>query len=600
MMLFLLFAPVFYPLIDAGWMGPGNFQQAICSLPAPQSFIGTDAVREQCRFYSAVSDPVLRGRILRSLRESNNPEAFAELRALLEKETEPVLQADLLTLMARLVRSEHISVPNPASLRKYLTHPLPMARIGAASLQISAGHPGEVLPMLEKEKTESVPSAVFNELFSSNVSLSVAGLEGLAVSENPGVRTGALRALAASDKKADSNKLLNAAADGTEIAAQEAVAAGAARQIAATEKLARKLAANPDVRIRLRIAGSLPETSARIALLLELLQDASPLVRAEAAASLIRAERSDKVVEALAALLHDPVLQVREAAGKTLVRFTGKKLPECITSAVEDEKAHSQLVLILEACGNVAYAPLAARILTSARTAKNADVQAKAVAALESMKAESMTPLVLDAAASEFSTVRKAAAKALRVFPGAATKEALKRLMKDSSEDVALMALETVFILRDPAFVPNVTEAVLNMDKSSLYRAVACRTLCATPLQLDEKTANALKKLLLTTCIRVPMAPPAYEDDSTRACALMALFKAGQAGSKACQEAFEYSVRRLEKPIKKEIEGGFMNPTLEEYFRQIRLLRDGKEVKPKEIEPMEPEFFIQKIREKKS
>lgn len=599
-MLLLLLAPVFYPLIDAGWTDPGDFQYAICSPPESPVFIAAPKIREQCGFYTVTADPELRGRILRSLNEAHNPDLFAELRGLLAKESDQALQADLLALMSRVVRSEQISVSKPAVFRKYLSHPAPLARISAAALMISAKQPHELIPMLEKEKTESVSAAVFNDLLASGLSLPVSDLEKLASSSNKSTRYGALRALAATDPKADSNKLLNEAADGPDIAAQEAVAAGAARQIRTTEKLARKLAAKPDARIRFRIAGSVPETPERTALLLELLKDASSFVRAEAASSLIRAARSEELVEKTAALLHDPVPQVREAAGKTLTHFAQKKLPACITSAVEDEKAHAQLVLILAASGNADYASLAARILTNARAAKNVSNQVGAIRALEAMKADSMTPLVLDAAASEFNAVRKAAAKALRVLPGAASAEALKRLINDPSDETAEMAMETVFLLRDPAFVPQLTAAVVNVRKGAVYRAVACRTLCATPLQIDNKAVAALNRLLLTPCIPVPMSPPMYDAGPTRACALMTLFKAGQAGNKQCQEAFERAVRRLENPTKKELESSFIDDDLTEYFRQIKLLRDGKEVTPTQIMPSEPEYFIQKIRKTQS
>ena len=600
MTLLLFLAPVFYPLIDAGWTGPEDFQQAICSPPEPPMFISSAKIREQSRFYISIEDPELRGRILRTLREADNPDLFAELRILLEKETDPALQADLLYLMARIVRQEQISAPEPADFRKWLKHPMPLARIGAAELLISAGHTVEIVSMLEKEKTEAVPAAVFNRLFSAGVTLSAADLKKLAASTVQSTRYGALRALAASDAKADSNKLLNEAADGADVGAQEAVAAGAAVQIAATEKLAEKLAGKPDLRVRLRIAGSVPETAARTALLTELLKDASPFVRAEAASSLIRAARSEKLIGKMAALLHDPALQVREAAGKTLAHFAERKLSSDITSAINDPQAYAQLILILEACGNAEYAPLASRILTHARAEKNTDLQVKAIRALAAMKASSAASLIIDAAASESGDVRKAAAKALRVFPGAATTEALKRLMKDRADDTAVAALETIYHLQDPGFMPHLAAAVLDRSKSPLYRAAACRALCATPREISENAVTALNTLLLTKCIPVPMALPTYDSGATRACALMTLFKSAQAGNARCKEAFSRAVKRLERPVEKALDDGFADRLLLEYFRQIKLLRDGKEVTPMRIEPVEPEYYIQKARKTQS
>lgn len=601
-MWFFLAASVVFPLINSGWSDPDLLPDPLLNPSFAPYRLSDERIREQTSYYRTLHDPVIRSRIALTFRRAGNPSALPVLRVLLREERDPQLQADLITTYRDLaeelgdVSGIDADFPYP-----YLLSKSAVVRMNAALILIRAGSGlPEIAAMLEKNDSPFLAETVLTRLAGSPLRLSAKTLTGLTASTDPRIRNSALKYLARTSEKPDTESLL---ADAMTRAEKE-------KDLSALHALTAGLAANPVkkcpaflkklVLSDLLPAGSRLEAASlmsaadpdRFGLLLTLLNDPSPSVRAAAARSLSGAKPSGKWREALGKRLRDEARPVREAAADALAAGAEKKLSETILAASDDRRSRGPLLTVIRASGNREYAALTAGILKKARQEKDPALVCQAVETLAVLRVESMAPLVLDLAGDPDESIRKAVAVALRVFPGSATTSALKKLVLDPSDDVAIAAMETIRILHETSLAKDLAEAVGKFKRSSRLRAYACRALGKMTDQLDAKDISTLRRMILTPCIAVPMEPPAYDDPLPRALGLYLLLEGSRAGNPLCRTAFSEVLERLRNPSIREKENGICDGLMEEYLRQILLMSAGKEVVPEPIPPVEPEFFI--------
>jgi len=608
-MWFFLAASVLFPLINSGWSDPGPLPESLLDPPPSPCRLSESRIREQASYYRSVLDPVIRSRIALTLRRANEPAALPVLRALLKEERDIRLQADLIAsyryLAEELGDVSGIDADFPAP---YLLSESAVVRREAALILIQTGTGlPEIAAMLEKNTSPFLTETVLSRLADLSLRLPAETTAALAASADTRIRCCALKYLARISEKPDGEALL----------ADAAARAEKEKDLSALHALTAGLAANPAKKCpallkKLVLSDLLPATArleaaslmsaadpGRVDLLLALLDDPSPSVRAAAARSLSGAKPSGKWRESLGKRLRDEARAVREAAAGALAAQAEPTLSETILAASGDRDSRSPLLTVICASGNKKYAAIVAEILKKARAEKDPALVRQAVETLAVLRAESMAPLVLDLAADRDGSVRKAVAVSLRVFPGSAATSALKKLVRDPLDDVAIAAMETIRVLNETSLAKDLAEAVGKFKRSSRFRAYACRALGKMTDSLDAKGISTLRKLILRKCIVVPQEPPAYDDPLPRALALYLLLEGSRAGNQKCREAFSEVVESLKNPSVKEKEDGFCDGLMAEYFRQILLMSDGKEAVPEPVPDMEPELFIYGNHDKK-
>lgn len=605
-----LAAAVLFPLINSGWSGPDPLPESLLHPASGPCRLSEGRIREQASYYRALPDPVIRSRIALTLRQANNPFALPELRALLKEEKDIRLQADLITSYRLLAEElQDVSGIDADFPYPFLLSESAVVRREAALILIRAGAGlPEIAAMLEKNDSPFLTGTVLTRLADSSMPrLPAETLAALTASPDPRIRCSTLKYLARTSEKPDADALLSNALAQAEkekdIPALHALTAGlAADPVKKCPALLKKLVLSDLLPAGSRLEAAAVMSAAdpdRVELLIALLNDPASPVRAAAARSLSGAKPSDKWREALGKRLRDEVRPVREAAAGALAAQAEPTLCETILAASDDRQSHGPLLTVIRASGNKKYAGITADILKKARTEKDPALVCQAVETLAALRAGSMAPLVLDLAADPDGSVRKAVAASLRVFPGSAATSALKKLVRDPSDDVAIAAMETIRVLHETSLAKDLAEAVGRFKRSALFRAYACRALGKMTDHLDPKDISTLRKLILTPCIKVPQEPPAYDDPLPRALGLYLLLEGSRAGNPPCQKAFPEVIERLKNPSIKEKDNGICDGLMAEYFRQILQMSDGKEAVPEPVPDMEPDLFIYGNHDKK-
>ena len=597
-----LAASVLFPLINSGWSDPGPLPENLLQPPAGSCRISDRRIREQVSYYRTLKDPAIRSRIALTLRQADNPSALPELRALLKEEKDIQLQTDLISSYRHLSEElGDVSCVDADFPGAFLLSGSAAVRQEAALILIQAktGLP-DIADMLEKNDSPFLAGIVLSRLADSSLRLPAKTVAFLAASPNPRIRNSALKYLARTSEKPDGETLL---ADARTRAEKE-------KDILTLHALATGLAANPVKKCpallkKLILSDLLPPGSRleaasvmsaadpdRFELLVILLNDPSSSVRAAAARSLSGAKPSGKWRDNLGKRLRDESRPVREAAAEALAAQAESVLSDTILAAADDRRSQGPLLTVIRASGNVKYAAVAANILKRARAEKESALVSQAVETLAALRAESMAPLILDCAADPDGSVRKAVAASLRVFPGSAATSALKKLVRDPSDDVAIAAMETIRILNDTSLAKELAEAVGSFRRSSHFRAYACRALGKMTTLLDSNDIQTIRKLIAYPCIAIPSEPPAYDDPLPRALGLYLLLEGSRAGNTLCRTAFSETVRHLKNPGIREKENGICDGLMAEYLRQILLMSEGKEVVPAPVPDTEPEFYV--------
>ena len=608
-MWFFLAASVLFPLINSGWSDPGPLPESLLRPPFGACRISDERIREQASYYRTLQDPSIRSRIALTFRQANNPSALPVLRALLSEEKDIRLQADLISTYRRLAEGlGDVSGVDAEFPYPYLRSESAVVRQEAALILIQAGTGlPEMAAMLEKNSSPFLAETILPRLADSPLRLPPKTVSVLAASADPRIRNSALKYLARTSGKPDEETLLADARTRAEkekdIPVLHALSAGlAANPVKKCPSMLKKLVQSdlPAAGTRLEVASLLsPADSDRFDLLMILLNDSSSPVRAAAARSLSGAKPSGKWREELGKRLRDESRPVREAAAAALAAQAEKDLSETILAAADDQRSRGPLLTVIRASGNRKYDAVTAEILKKARAEKDPALVCQAVETLTVLRAESMAPLILDCATDPNASVRKTVAASLRVFPGSAATSALKKLVRDPSDDVAIAAMETIRLLNETSLAKDLAGAAGSFKRSYLFRAYACRALGKMTDRLDPKDISILRKLILQPCIRVPGEPPSYDDPLPRALGLYLLLEGSRAGNPLCRTAFSEVVEKLKNPTAREKENGFCDGLMTEYFRQILLMSDGKEVVPEFIPDVEPEFIIYGIHDKK-
>ena len=598
----ILAASVFFPLINSGWSDPGPLPEPLLNPPSSTCRIPDERLREQASLYRTMRDPEVRSRIALTFRQANNPAALRVLRDLLKEERDPRLQADLVTSYRILAETlddvSELIVDLPRSL---LLSKSAVVRREAALVLIQAGTGlPEITAMLEKNESPFLTESVLDRLAGSALRLPAKTVEKLADSKDPQIRNSALRYLARTSGKPDSEKLLDKAWKKAEKEKDTAVLLAltdglAANPVKKCPSLLVKLVRFEHLPAAARLAAASamsPADSARFDLLLLLLDDPSAAVRAAAAQTLVGAEPSEKRTKALGKRLRDESLPVREAAAASLAAKTEPVLSKDVLAAADDRRALGPLLTVIRASGNREYAARAAEILKTARKDKDAPLMCQAVETLTVLRAESLAPLILDCATDKNDSVRTAVAASLRVFPGSAASSVLKKLLQDPSDDVVIAAMESIRILNDTSFVKDLVGNVGAFKRSSRLRAYACRALGKMTTLLDATDLRTIRKMIFFPCIVEPMSPPMYDDPLPRGLGLYLLLEGSRAGNPLCKKAFDRGIDQLLNPTPREKEEGLCDGLMSEYVRQIADLRDGKTVVPKTTGSVEPELAV--------
>ena len=602
MWLFLA-ASVFFPLINSGWSDPGPLPEPLLNPPSSPCRIPDGRLQEQASLYRTMRDPEVRSRIALTFRQADNPAALPVLQDLLKKETDPRVQADLITSYRILAETQGDDVSELIAKfpRTFLLSKSAVVRREAALILIQAGTGlSEIAVMLEKNESSFVTASVLERLAASSLRLPAKTVGALAASQDPQIRNSALKYLARTSANPDSEKLLaNAwtkAQKEKDIPVLFALTDGlAANPVKKCPALLEKLVLFEHLPASARVAAASamsPADPVRVDLLLLLLNDSSAAVRTAAARSLSGAAPSEKRTKALGKRLRDESLPVREAAAASLAAKTEPVLSEAVLAASDDRRSLGPLLTVIRATGNREYAARVAEILKTARKDKDAALICQAVETLTVLRAESLVPLILDCAADKNESVRAEVAASLRVFPGSATTSVLKKLLQDPSDDVVIAALESVRILNDTSLVKDLVGSVGAFKRSAYLRAYACRALGKMTTLLDATDLRTIRKMVLFPCIVEPMSPPMYDDPLPRGLGLYLLLEGSRAGNPLCQKAFDKAMDQLENPTPREKEEGLCDGLMAEYVRQIAAFRDGKEVEPKALESVEPELAV--------
>ena len=601
-MWFSLAASVLFPLINSGWSDPGPLPESLLRPPSGSCRISDERILEQASYYRTMQDPAIRSRIALTLRQADNPSALPVLRALLKEEKDIRLQADLISTYRQLAESlGDVSGIDAEFPYPFLLSDSAVVRREAALILIQAGTGiPEMAAMLEKNDSPFLTEAVLSRLADSSLRLPAKTVAALAASADSRIRNSALKYLARTSEKPDKETLL---ADAHARAVKEkdllslhALSAGlAANPVKKCPALLKKLVQSDllPAGTRLEVASLLsPADPGRFDLLILLLNDPTSSVRAAAARSLSGAKPSGKWREELGKRLRDEAGPVREAAAGALAAQAEPDLSETILAAADDRRSRGPLLTVIRASGNLKYAAVTAEILKKARAEKESGLVCQAVETLAALRAVSMAPLVLDCAEDSNIAIRKAVAASLRVFPGNAATSALKKLVRDPSDDTAIAAMETIRILNETSLAKELVGAVGSFKRSSHFRAYACRALGKMTDRLNSRDIRILRRLILSPCIFVPGEPPAYDDSLPRALGLYLLLEGSRSGNPLCRTAFSEVVEHLKNPSSREKENGFCDGLMAEYIRQILLINDGKEVVPAPVPDMEPEFVI--------
>ena len=590
----VLVAVAYLPLFEPGWSQSDLLAEEFLAYPEVPYVIPADKSNLLVSYYRTIQDPEVRRKLIQVYNDCGTEPDFKLLISLLEKETDPSLQADLLSALLFVAKRDDMDPAKSPVFKSLLSHPSGSVRAKAAELLILGGAPyTEVEQMLAKEMTSFVPDAVFAALDREAATLNFDAVRKIASeTKNVSLRNDMLAHLAKHSPDADQEKLLQDIKErNTQIVVLNALAVNPASPV----KILSKYTSDKNINIRLALAGIRPSGKSilpnppRTRILMDLLKDPSPAVRQKAASSLFLAVPTDNLIDTVAKLLRDPDRLVRKAAGETLAKLSAKTLRESVLSAKSHPGAHLPLMCVIRATGNPQYASIVSEILTDPVNAKKDDVQIDALNTLAVLKEQKTAPVILLFVKSEFATVRAAAARALRYFPGSATVQALKTLIFDPNEDTGIQALDSARVLKDPALAPETGKAIGKFRNSTLYRITAVRAYCSYPEKLDRASLNNVHRLVFTKCIPVPMSPPTYDTAENRAAGVYLLLFGKKAGVKEAEKMYQNALNKF-KPGKTGDEEE--DPMLLEYVRQFRLIEEGKEVPPTPIEFSEPEYPV--------
>lgn len=594
-MLTFLFALLYQPVLEPLWSNAPHFPEELLRSPELPYYIPANQLKIQADYYKRIPDPEVRRKILTTLRYSGSRDVLPLLLALLRNESNVALQADILSVMVQIADSYGCSnVPVDPVLKNLLDSSASSVRAHAAEFLLLKGEKTVFLkPVLQKETNASVVHMIFARLKKQNMSLPVGDLRQLvSTTKNTDLRICALEMLAEQSPAADREDVLRNVKDRR---SQLAIIAGLGRNQRMPDGILKEYSKSDDPGIRLALASIRPGSNARVAILKKLLSANEPVIRRQAILSLQNAAPTSDLIAAVLPAMSASDRTVRTAAGETLAVLAPVKLPENVLAKVNDPLAHLPLLEIIRCKNDPGYAKVAVEILTAPTTAANEEVQISAVTVLTLLKNQQTAPVLLQFANSQFATVRCRVAEGLRFFPGAATQQALKKLLADSDRKTGVCAFDSIRYLKYSALAPEICRALCNFKHDTIYRTAAMRALSAFPEKLTAEGVNNLKRLIFTQCIQVGGgAPPMYEQGETRALGVYLLMQSGKAGNVKAQKLYEEAVKRFRDPfapIPEQLDE-FNDVNALRMLRQVYLIRDGKLPEKVPYTLPEPEYYF--------
>ena len=598
----LLAAALCFPAAPDLWKA-GPLTDEVMKLPSAPVFAPDQQLQAQVLLYRQLRSPFQRSRMVIEFSETNNPAAFRLLLNLLGSERDSFVQDNILESLLRLQRKGYGVRMDDNILIRHFKAASPAARSAAALLYLGNRQqpdPVRVLASLGKEHSAMVlnrmieslrPFAIMNRMVDSpaagNWEAQIVKLYDEAQPENILLRAFAAE-LAAQLSGADTSAVVEKALKDPSPVIRMQTARGLAANHEAVKTFATAAQdTHPAVRLaaaRIIVSKNGLQSPKRVKVLISLLSDRSPAVRAAAAESLGfvgAAAAAELRIKSLA----DSEIAVRRAASDALIQL--KPDQDIHKKAVEtgnaSPRSRRQVLAFLVRTRDQGQEE------TILRWIKDSDdplFLAEAAAALGSLNCRRSGKALIGLGNSKEEKIRTAAAVSMGQLKLPETFPALAKLCRDRAIKVAEAAFMSMYQISDRSFVPEFERMTGRFtDDGANCRAIACRALTAFPL--SARVIANLNKLITTACIRVPMTGPMPDADHVRVSALLLLQEHARKGSSAAKAAYQKSLTVLsqEKPGSE-----LVSEDLEEFLRQVKAAEAGQPVKPKTIDSVKPLF----------
>ena len=591
MNLTLIVAAVIYPLIQGAWeSGPLAVEYSLP--PMAPTHLENYVVESQGEYFAKASDPLMRSGIAKSLSLSSNPEAVKVLENLAKTEKDQVVRQDLLAAMLALESYAPASDLN--FLRGLLkSDSIPEKVMASALLMNASKSPAEAIELLSSERSAYAHKFLWPRIFSLSGKAPSGSLEKLLESQIPLARAGAASALVAAGALKSNSAAFEKLAVDADATVRFALAASVA-SAEGGERLLEKLSkdSNPSVRAAVALSKA---GEGRERILLSLSSDNDAAVRRNACEALA-SFASDDSAFALSARLGDSDQFVRAASESSLgVIKPSRTALDKIQSLLEAKDSKASAITAL---GLAKDTEASAKILAILESHPDDNISARAVEALGLLNYKPSTKTVASFCGSSSPKVRKAVAAALGLLKESDGFDALRKLAKDPDLVVGREALRSIGLIGGSGFEQVIFEVLSDFKVESGRRSAASWAAERSEIR-EQKTLEALKTLAIVTCIAIPMTPEkTYESDDVRISALYALSSLSKRGSAPAKQIYETCMEGFKGPFAKmpgRGSGPLLTPLLEDYVRQLEILREGGSPSTVEVPSMDPELVMKKL-----
>jgi HEAT repeat protein len=391
-------------------------------------------------------------------------------------------------------------------------------------------------------------------------------------------------------------------------------------------KALEKLAQDKEASVRFALASALAKSDDGLELLKSLAKDANPSVRAAIATAKPAPGRESVLIE----LTGDPDASVRRTACESLALFKSEASEKALLAGLQDkdqfvraaaEKSFGALkpeggslalaenllssgkaferASAISALGLAGAKGSARGILEVLKSGPDADTAKRCVDALKLLDFKEAASAIAANANSKNDAVKISVAEALGALKGADGFDALIMLAKDKNPEVGRAALRSMGRIADMKFASSICALAADVKTEPARRAAACWAASKLP-KLDAKCVAALNRLAVEPCIPEPMTNmKLYDSDDVRISALIALSEAAKRGDEKAKTAYASAMESFKGPFAKmpgKDGGQLLTNLLEDYVRQLELLRFGQTPAPQEIPSQEPELAVRKLK----
>ncbi len=588
----ILAAAVMYPLIHNAWNG-GPLPQSFAVIPSAPYVIDAPGLAVQKELYLKQEDPIIRSSIARDLANSNNPEGVKLLEELLKLEKNQLTREDLLLSLVRLEKEAPVS--KPEGLKELLKSADPMERAYAAALFVNASLDATpVLDMLLAEQSAFVQNFLWPRLLAAKGKCTEKALEKLFEAKSHFGRAGAAQLLASGKDDPDSIPILAKAVADPNLFVRLSLASILAARDAGGDKLLETLSSDAGIPVRAAAASLKLGSDGRVKLALKLSSDSDQGVRRAACESLASCKSEDSV-NALIARLGDSDRFVRTAAENSLGAI--KPGPEALAKIEDALEPKASQGAAIRALGLTDSVPSSPKILALLEKSSDDDISIRCVDALGRLLHKPAAKAVAAKASSPNPELRRSVAATLGLLKEKEGYEALMKLSKDLDLKTAIEALKSMGLIADSSFNGTLVSVMAEVKNEGDRRAAACWAIARTG-SLDAKAIAQLRILAIELCIPIPMSSEkAYDADNVRASSLLAMLANAKRGDAAAEKTFEECDKKFKDPFAKMSSKGMplSNKLMEDYIRQINLIREGSEPGPAEVPPATPELTERKL-----